>query len=84
VSKIIPKGVELTKTKDLSKQNLTLKGKKFPYNLKTGNVTNCNSIEYLLPDTETLEQFNFEPAYNIISVIDTEETETNVKTKVIA
>ena len=84
INKIIPKWVELSKTSVKSDQNLVIKGKKLPYNLKAGSVVNCDEIEYILPDSETIKKFDFNPSYNIISVIDTESTINKVKTKVIA
>ena len=84
INKIIPKWIELSKTSIKSKQNFKIKGKTAPYNIKVWNVANCNEIEYILPDSETLKKFDFSPAYNIISVIDTENVDIDVKTKIIA
>ena len=84
INKIIPKWVELSKTSVKSEQNLEIKGKKLPYNLKVWSVANCNEIEYVLPDSETLKKFDFNPAYNIITIIDTEDISSEVKTKIIA
>ncbi len=81
---IIPKKLELSKTNDTSEQNLVLNGKKFPYRFSAWWVAKCNEIEYVLPDEETLKQFRFNPSYNIISIIDTEDFWKEVKTKVIA
>jgi hypothetical protein len=55
-----------------------------PYNITAGDVAKCSDIEYVLPDAETLKQFDFNPSYNIISIINTEDTSKEVKTKVIA
>ncbi len=84
VNSIIPKHVDISKTSDTSKQNLTVKGKDLPYNLKSGNVAACNEIEYVFPDEDTMWKYNFNPSYNIVSIIDIENTEKQVKTKVIA
>ncbi len=84
VSSIIPKKLEITKTSNISSQNLKLKWKKMPYKITAWNISKCDEIEYILPDEETLKKFNFNPSYNIISVIDTQNIETSVKTKVIA
>lgn len=81
---IIPKAIELTKTTDVSKQNLEIKWQKLAYNLKSWNVAKCNEIEYVLPDNDTLNKYGFSPSYNIISVINTQNTQDEVKTKVIA
>ena len=84
VNKIIPKKIDISKTSNSDNQNLKLKGKTYPFNVKTWNVAKCNEIEYVLPDSETLKKYDFNPSYNIISIIDIENTEAEVKTKVIA
>ena len=83
-AKILPKKIDISKVGDKEKQNLKLKWKKLPYNITSWNVASCNSIEYVLPDEATMKKYDFSPAYNIISVIDTEDTSKPVKTKVIA
>lgn len=83
-SNLIPKSIELSKTSDTKKQNLELKWEKLPYNLKAWNVVNCNQIEYVLPDEETLSKYDFDPSYNIISVINTNDFSAEIKNKVIA
>ncbi|PID86572.1 hypothetical protein CSB08_00115 [Candidatus Gracilibacteria bacterium] len=82
--KIIPRSFDVARTSDSEKQNLKIKGKPYPYNIKSGKVAKCNEIEYVLPDEETLKKYSFNPSYNIISIIDTEDTSNEVKTKVIA
>ncbi len=84
IDAIMPKRIDISKTSDSSDQNLTVKWKDLPYNLKSGNIAACNEIEYVFPDEETMKKYNFNPSYNIISVIDVQNTEKEVKTKVIA
>ncbi len=84
INSILPKKLEISKTSDTSSQNLKIKGKTLPFNIKAGNVAKCSDIEYSLPDSETLKKFDFNPSYNIISVIDTEDSSQEVKTKVVA
>lgn len=84
VKKLLPKKIDISKTSDVSKQNLELRGKDLPYNITTGNVAKCSEIEYVLPDVETMKKFDFNPSYNIISIINTKDTSSWVKTKVIA
>ena len=84
ISKIIPRKIDISKTSDKSKQNLKIKNKSLPYNVTAWSIAECNEIEYVLPDSETLKKFDFNPSYNIISIIDIEDTENEVKTKVIA
>ncbi|MDQ7008955.1 MAG: beta-propeller domain-containing protein [Candidatus Gracilibacteria bacterium] len=81
---IIPKKLELSRVSDKNKQNLNIKGKNLPFNIKAGNIAKCSDIEYSLPDEETLKKFSFNPSYNIISIINVEDSSEEVKTKVIA
>jgi inhibitor of cysteine peptidase len=84
VEKILPKKIDISKTSNEQKQNLKLKWKNLPYNVKTWNIAKCKDIEYILPDADTLKKFDFNPSYNIISIIDTNDTSKEVKTKIIA
>ncbi len=81
---LIPKTIELSKTTDENKQNLELKWKKLPYNLKAWNVASCNEIEYVLPDEDTLSEYDFSPSYNIISVINVSDYDEDIEKKVVA
>jgi len=82
--KIVPKKIDISKTDIKTKQNLKLRWQSLPYNIISWNIAKCNEIEYVLPDEETLKRFDFNPSYNIISIIDTRNTSKEVKTKVIA
>lgn len=84
VKSFMPTKIDISKTSDLEKQNLTLRGKDLPYNIVSWNIAKCNEIEYVLPDEETLKEFDFSPSYNIVSIIDTKNTSNEVKTNVIA
>jgi len=84
INNIIPKKLELSRVSNKNEQNLKIKGKSLPFNIKAGNVAKCSEIEYSLPDAETLKKFNFNPSYNIISIINIEDSTEEVKTKVIA
>jgi uncharacterized secreted protein with C-terminal beta-propeller domain len=83
-SDLLPKKIDISKTTDTSKQNLKLRWKNLPYNITSWDVAKCSDIEYVLPDKETIKQYDFAPSYNIISIIDTKNTSKEVKTKVIA
>ncbi len=84
INNIIPNKIDISKTSDKSKQNLKINWKNLPFNIKSGNIAKCNEISYALPGLETLKKIDFNPSYNIISVIDIENTENEVKIKVIA
>lgn len=81
---LLPKKIDISKTTDTSKQNLKLRWQNLPYNITGWNIAKCSEIEYVLPDPETMKKFDFNPSYNIISIIDTNDTSKEVKTKVIA
>ncbi len=83
-SKVIPRKIELTLTSNTEEQNLSIKGKSFPYNIKGWAVAKCNDIEYVFPDEDTMKNYSISPSYNIISVIDIENTDAEVSTKLIA
>ena len=83
-SKLLPKKIDISKTSDKSEQNLSLWWKKLPYNITSWDIANCDDIQYVLPDVETLKQYDFNPSYNIVSIIDTNHTDKKVETKVIA
>ena len=84
INNIIPKKLEISKVSNSDNQNLKIKGKSLPFNIKAWNVAKCSDIEYSLPDQETLKKFDFNPSYNIISVINIEDPTAEVKTKVVA
>lgn len=80
----LPKAINISRTDDENKQNLTIKNTDLPYEVTAGNMVECNAISYNLPDEETLKNTNFNPGYNIISIINIEESEQEVETQVIA
>ncbi len=83
LSKAMPKKIDLSKADDKKDYNLKLNWKTYPYNIKAWNVSDCNDIEYVLPDEETLKEYDFSPSYNVISVIDTKNPNREVKTNVV-
>jgi len=83
VSKSIPKKIEITKTNDEAKQNLSVKGKKFPYSVTSWAVSKCSEIEYILPDDDTMSEYNFSPRYNIISIVNIADPDAEIENKVI-
>ncbi len=81
--KILPKKTDLSRTSVPSAQNVTVSWKKVPYNISAWNVSNCDAIEYVLPDEETLKNYDFSPSYTIISAINIKNPSQKVETKVI-
>jgi hypothetical protein len=47
-------------------------------------IADCDDINYVLPDAETIKQYDFNPSYNVLSVINTKDTSKKVETTVIA
>ena len=80
----LPKQLSISLTDDEDKQNFELRNTKLPYEVTAGNIAECNNISYNFPDEETLKNTNFNPGYNIISVINIEDSEETVETQVIA
>lgn len=82
-STVKPLKVELRKTSIASEKNFILNGKLYPYNLARKDNTTCANIEYVLPDAETMKQFDFTPSLVTLSIIDTEDATKETKTKVL-
>ena len=77
---IVPKGLEIYKTSDISAQNVEVKWKKLPYNVTSGYVSKCDEIEYILPENDETGGF---PSFNLVSTIDIEDISKSADTKVI-
>ena len=77
---LLPKQTDITRVEN----SMTANVKNLPYIAKTSSVADCNEIEYIMPDEDTIEKYSFSPNYNIISVINTQNTKAKVQTKVIA
>lgn len=82
-STVKPQKSELRRTNVESEKNFTQKGKLLSYNLSKKDNTTCADIEYVLPDKETMKQFQFTPSLVTLSVIDTEDATKETKTKVL-
>ncbi|MDD5377130.1 MAG: beta-propeller domain-containing protein [Candidatus Gracilibacteria bacterium] len=82
-STIKPLKVELRKTDIASEKNFVLNGRLYPYNLTQKDNAICADIEYVLPDAETLKQFDFTPSLVTLSIIDTNDATKETKTKVL-
>lgn len=76
----MPQEIDITRDES---GDLTLKGKKLPYDVKVGDVADCNEVEYFLPDEDTMKKYSLHPNYNIVSMIDLGNTSAAVKNKVI-
>ncbi len=83
IKKVMPNKIELKKTSNKNEQNYKLKWKTIPYNISSTDAWNCTEIEYVMPETETLKKYNFTPSYGILSIINTEDFNETVKTKVL-
>ncbi len=82
--KMLPKKLDISRTSQLSSQNLKIQGKQLPFHISVGDVANCNAISYSFPSEESMEKMDFNPGYNIISAINISDTHQEVKTHVIA
>lgn len=81
VKKVMPKMVELS-TDTGKTANFLLNGKRLPYRLESGDAASCTDVEYVLPDTATLEKYNFSPSFTTLSIINLANPEAETKTKV--
>ncbi len=82
-STIKPQKTELRRTTLESEKNFTQKGKLLSYNITKKDNTTCSDIEYVLPDAETIKQFEFTPSLVTLSIIDTADATKETKTKVL-
>lgn len=80
---VISNELDLTYTTDEDKQNLNLKWKDLPYVVNSWESVNCSDIEYLLPDEDTTEKYDFNPSFNIVSVVNLADLTKPVKNKVV-
>lgn len=78
-----PQKAELRRTNVESEKNFSQKGRLLPYNLSRKDNATCADIEYVLPDKETMKQFEFTPNLVTLSVIDTGDATKETKTKVL-
>lgn len=81
--KLLPKKAELRITQDIKEKNVNIKWTSDYYNLSQNYTSKCADIEYLMPDKDTLKNFNFTPSYTTLSIIDLEDSSKEVKTKLL-
>lgn len=81
VKKIMPKKIELSSDSGRT-ANFLLNGKRMPYRLESGDAASCTDVEYVLPDSATLEKYSFQPTFTTLSVIDLANPEAKTKSKV--
>lgn len=79
--KVMPKKVELSSDSGKT-ANFLLNGKRMPYRLESGDAASCTEVEYVLPDSATLEKYSFQPTFTTLSVIDLANPEAKTKSKV--
>ena len=80
IKNAMPKEIDISRDDN---GTLKIKGQSFPYNIQTGDVANCNEVQYFLPDEDTMKKYTLQPNYNIISMIDLAHPTAKVKNKVI-
>jgi uncharacterized secreted protein with C-terminal beta-propeller domain len=81
MKKVMPKKVELSSDSGKT-ANFLLNGKRMPYRLESGDAASCTEVEYVLPDSATLEKYSFQPTFTTLSVIDLANPEAKTKSKV--
>ena len=78
---ILPKKAEIRPSDDL---DFTSKdGKHLPFSLSSDFAADCSSVQYVLPDTETQQQFNISPNFVTLSVVDLTDTSEPAESHVV-
>lgn len=80
---VISKELNLNFTQDTSKQNVNIRWNTLPYEVTSWQSVKCEEIEYLLPDDETIKKYDFNPSFNIVSIVNLKDLTKEVKNKVI-
>lgn len=80
VKKVMPKVVELNAEDETP--NFRWNGRALPYRLETGDAASCSDVEFVLPDSATLEKYSFSPSFTTLSVINLADPEEKTKSKV--
>ncbi len=79
--KILPKRTELKLTDNPADQNVNVKWRSLPYNIAQWYSSKCSDIEYVIPDTETLSKYSFTPSYLTLSIVNLDDSEEAIKSK---
>ena len=82
LSSLLPDVINISASNDPDK-HVTRKGKKYPFSMEQEYVSSCDEIDYYLPDEETQKQFNTQPNFLIMSVIDLDDADEHVSRKVV-
>jgi len=83
LSELLPYTIDIAATSDIDKQVTTSKGVTYPFSMDKQSVARCDQIDYYLPDTETQQQYNTQPNFLVMSVIDIDDPDEEVSRKVI-
>ena len=78
VDKILPRILEIVKT--ASTKDANYRGK---YISKTGKASECQDIDYVLPDEKTMESYDFSPSITNITAISLKNPAEKAKTRVL-
>lgn len=76
----VPKWLEITYTNSDNEKNIVIDWVERDYKYETGFVSNCESINYVLPSDE---QNLWNPSINMVSIIDINDKDKHVVTKVV-
>ncbi len=82
IDKIIPERMDLSYTSE-TKNQITLKWKKYPYSLISWDVSDCKNIEYIMPTKETIKNSSFRPVLTTLSSINISNSQEKVTTKLL-
>lgn len=76
---LLPKVIDVSYTKDATKQNLHIGQTAFPYQVSIQRA-GCESTFYVLPTDESIEQYGLTPQFTVVRAIDVSRPESVAKT----
>lgn len=76
---MLPKSIDVARTQNPwnSGQQLSIDGTTYPYDV-TVNTTDCNSIMYVLPTTDSLQDNGLMPSFTIVRSVDVTDTDSAI------
>lgn len=81
--RLLPKKAELRAVDNIKDKNVNVKWTDVNYNFSQWYTSKCVDIEFVMPDDETLKKFDFTPSYVTLSVINTEDVNEEVTSKLL-
>lgn len=77
---VLPKAINISATQDSSKHTLTLNGKTYPFSVDIARAW-CESIQYVLPSKESMDEFGLYPSFTVVRALDITQSDAPVTTR---